>query len=155
MLRPTLPLETLGKLCHSMAMKHEPAWRRYLRFWGPDSKGDIDDEFRFHLQSKTDELIASGMKPGEAQQEAVRQFGPQHTIRRECYAIDNGRLEKASRADYLAGWLRDLGYAVRMLYKTRASSATAILILALGIGANTAVFTLLDRLLFRPLPVPK
>jgi hypothetical protein len=63
--------------------------------------------------------------------------------------------ERASRAEYFGGWLRDLKYAVRILRKAKASSATAILILAAGVGANTAVFTFLDRLLYRPLPVPK
>jgi predicted permease len=52
-------------------------------------------------------------------------------------------------------WLRDVKYAVRTLYRAKGMSAAAILILAGGIGANTAVFTFLDRLLFRPLPVPK
>ena len=51
--------------------------------------------------------------------------------------------------------VRDLKYAVRSLSRAKGLSAAAILILAIGIGANTAVFTFLDRLLFRPLPVPK
>lgn len=136
-------------------MKQEPAWRRYLRFWGSDPKSDIEDEFEFHIQAKTDELIAGGLPPEEARREAVRQFGSVRAIRKECHAISSGREEEASRAEYFAGWLRDLTYAVRMLSKTKASSITAILILAVGIGANTAVFTCLDRLLYRPLPVPQ
>jgi len=51
--------------------------------------------------------------------------------------------------------LRDLKYAIRVLFKAKASTATVVTILALTIGATTAVFTFLDRLLFQPLPVPK
>lgn len=136
-------------------MKREPAWRRYLRFWGPDPAFDIDDEFQFHLQTKTEALIAAGWRPDEARREAARQFGPLRDVRKECAAISLGRQAKASRAEYFAGWARDLQYAVRMLLKARASTAAAILILAVGIGASTAVFTFLDRLLLAPLPVPE
>jgi predicted permease len=136
-------------------MKPEPAWRRYLRFWGPDEGSDIDEEFRFHLQAKIDDLVAAGMPPEEARREAERQFGPVRAVRRECHAIAKGRQERASRAEYFAGWFRDLKYAIRVLLRSKASSATAVLILAVGIGASTAVFTFLDRLLFAPLPVSK
>lgn len=136
-------------------MKHEPAWRRYLRIWGPEPASDVDDEFQFHIQTKTDALIGAGMPPVEARREALRQFGPLREIRRECCAVSKERQAKASRAEYLMGWWRDAQYAVRILAKTKASSAAAISILALGLGASTAVFTVLDRLLYRPLPVPK
>lgn len=136
-------------------MKREPAWRRYLRFWGPEPASDVDDELQFHLQTKTEDLIAAGLSPDQARREALRQFGPLLPVRKECREISEGRQEKASRAEYFGGWMRDAKYAVRVLRRSKASSAAAILILAIGIGANTAVFTFLDRLLFRPLPVPK
>ncbi|SPF43378.1 conserved membrane hypothetical protein [Candidatus Sulfopaludibacter sp. SbA4] len=136
-------------------MRREPAWRRYLRFWGADARNDFEDELQFHLQAKTDELIAAGLPPDRARREALRQFGPVRPVRKECVAISQGREEKASCAEYLAGWLRDLSYAARVLRRAKATSGAVILILALGIGASTAVFTFLDRLLYRPLPVPK
>ncbi len=136
-------------------MRREPAWRRYLRFWGPDPASDIDDELEFHLQTKIEQLVAAGMAPAEARREARRQFGPMRRVRHECYLIARGRQAKASRTEYLAGWWRDVKYGVRALRGAGASTATAILILAIGIGANTAVFTVLDRLLFRSLPVPQ
>jgi len=136
-------------------MKGPPAWRRYLRFWGPDPGGDIDDELQFHLQTKIEDLIAAGMPPDQARREAQRQFGPVRPIRHECCRIGKESQAKASRAEYFAAWLRDVKYAVRVLSRAKGMSAAAILTLAAGIGANTAVFTFLDRLLFRPLPVPK
>jgi predicted permease len=114
----------------------------------------VEDELEFHLETKTEDLIASGMSPTEARREAERQFGGVHAIREECSAIGKRREIKASRMEYLSGWLRDFEYALRLLRKSKASSAAAILILTIGIGAATAVFTLLDRLLYAPLPVP-
>lgn len=135
-------------------MKREPAWRRYLRFFGADPAGDVDDELQFHLETKIEDLIAAGCPPQTARAEALKQFGPLRTIRRECAQIGSGRQVRASRAEYCTGWLRDVRYAARSLGRAKASTLTAILILAVGIGANTAVFTLLDRLLLAPLPVP-
>ena len=87
-------------------MRREPVWRRYLRFWGPDPASDIDDEFQFHLRTKTEELIAAGMRPDEARWEAERQFGPMGAVRSECHAISKGRQLRSSHAEYLSGWLR-------------------------------------------------
>jgi putative ABC transport system permease protein len=135
-------------------MKREPSWRRYLRFFGADPVGDVDDEVQFHIETKIEELIATGCPPQQARAEALRQFGPVRPIRRECARISRGRQVQASRAEYFAGWLRDVRYAARSLSRSKASTITAILILAVGIGANTAVFSLLDRLLLAPLPAP-
>jgi len=142
-------------VCQNAGMKREPAWRRYLRFWGPDPRSDVDDEIQFHILTKTDELIAAGMKAGEARREALRQFGPARAVRKECYASSRGRYDRARRNEYIGSWLRDMRYAARALMRAKASTAAAVFILALGIGGNIAVFTLLDRLLYKPLPVPR
>jgi len=136
-------------------MRRQPAWRRYLRLWGPDPDSDFEDELAFHLQAKVDDLVARGMPGRQARREAGRQFGPVRPVRTQCHYISQGAQARASRAEYLMGWLRDARYAVRVLSRSRASTAAAILILAIGIGATTAVFTVSDRLLFRPLPVSK
>ena len=135
-------------------MERKPAWRRYLRLFGANPAADFDDELQFHLDSKIDELTAAGYSPRQARDEALRQFGPVWPIRRECVRISRDRLSQISRSEYFAGWMRDVRYAVRSLRRMKASALTALLILAVGIGANTAVFTLLDRLLLAPLPVP-
>ena len=134
-------------------MKSEPAWRRYVRFWGSDPARDVEDEFQFHIQTKIDELMAAGMTPADARGEALRQFGPEQPYRDECRSIGKSRLAAAARWEYLSGWLGDVRYALRVLSRAKGSTLTAIAILAAGIGAGTAVFTFLDRLLYRPLPV--
>jgi predicted permease len=138
-----------------MPMKREAAWRRYLRFWGANPEADVDDEFRFHLETKIEELRARGLSPAEARREALRQFGPVPAARAECIAVSRSLERRASRTEYLSGWYGDLRYAIRVLWKAKTSTAAAILILAVGIGATTAVFTLLDRMIYEPLPVPK
>jgi len=136
-------------------MKPEPAWRRYLRFWGGNPEGDVDDEFQFHLETKIDELRARGLSLEESRREALRQFGPIPAPRAECVAVSRSRDRQRSRTEYLNDWYADLRYAIRVLRKAKASTAAAILILAVGIGATTAVFTLLDRMIYEPLPVSK
>jgi hypothetical protein len=137
-----------------MSMQREPIWRRYLRFWGPAPSADIEDEFAFHMQAKVDELVAAGYSPEDARQEAKRRFGQLKPLHRECLMIRQQQDVKASRAVYFAGWFRDLQYALRVLSRSKTIVVAAVLILALGIGGTTAVFTLLDRLIFKPLPVP-
>lgn len=124
-----------------------------MRFWGSNPAADVDDEFGFHLETKINALRATGCSQEDARREALRQFGPVAAARDECVAISAAHQRRGSWLDYLRGWAGDLRYAARVLANARASTGAAILILATGIGATTAVFTLLDRLLFAPLPV--
>lgn len=133
--------------------QREQTWRRYLRFWGPAPAADIDDEFAFHIQSKTDELIGKGWDPTDARREAERTFGPMRERKRECLMINEAQGKREARRVYGAGWWRDLRYATRVLWKTKVSTASAVLILAISTGASTAVFTVLDATIFKPLPV--
>lgn len=135
-------------------MKREPIWRRYLHFWEPEPARDIDEEFAFHMAEKVDELIGSGLTPDEARAEAARRFGSARQTWRECLDIRNQMDTRALRLEYFAGWWQDVRYVVRVLLRTKTAGAVAILILAVGIGANTAVFTVLDGLLYKPLPIP-
>jgi putative ABC transport system permease protein len=134
-------------------MKREPMWRRYLRFWGPSAERDVDEEFGFHLETKIEELHAQGFSRQEARREALRQFGPVMAPRAECIAVSRTIEQRAWRIEYVRGWWADLRYAVRVLRKAKASTAAAMVILAVGIGAITAVFTILDRMIYEPLPV--
>ncbi len=106
---------------------------------------EIDAELREHLQMRIDENLANGMNPAEAAREARLRFG-NPTVMRE-------RVDAEDSAAGLDSFLRDARYAMRGFAKSRAFTAMAILTLALGIGANTAVFQLVDAVRLRSLPV--
>ena len=135
-------------------MARTPAWRRYARFFGVDVRRDVDDELRFHLDEKTRALIADGLPPEEARGEALRQFGAVVDVRALCETYGEARARRTERRLYLTGWGQDLRYALRTLRRTPLVSCVAILSIALGVGANTAIFTLMDQVLLRMLPVP-
>ena len=106
---------------------------------------ELDDELRFHVESRVRQYLAEGMTPDAARRRARLAFGSSDRVKEEC--------READAIQWLDTAWRDLRYALRTLRASPLFTATAVLSLALGIGANTAVFTLLYASLWKPLPV--
>ena len=108
---------------------------------------ELDAELRFHLEKQIAANIASGMSPAEARSTALRTFGGVEQIKEEC--------RDARGVVFIETMIADIRYGLRTLRRSPTFTAVAVLSLALGIGANTAIFTLIDAVLIKMLPVKK
>ncbi|HUQ83318.1 MAG TPA: ABC transporter permease [Gemmatimonadaceae bacterium] len=129
-------------------------WRRYLRFWGPRAEADVDDELAFHVEMRARDYMAGGLSEPEARQAATRRLGNLASARTECIAITARRERRMTRAQLIDAFVHDVRFAWRTLGRQKGWTLVAGVTLALGIGANTAVFSVVNALLLHPLPYP-
>lgn len=114
---------------------------------------DVDAELAFHLDMRARQLVQSGMSPELALDEARRQFGDLPRVRDACVTYDQERIRAMERASLLQDLRQDVIWSIRVMRRTPLVSLVVILTLALGIGANTAIFDLVNAILLQRLPV--
>lgn len=127
-----------------------PMWRRYLRFFGADPRADVDDELEFHLQERTDELVAGGLSPEAARRQAEQRLGDVGSIKQRL----EGAIRSGRRRERVRDLVRAVLLSVRRLRREPGFAAMAIATLTLGIGAAVGVFAVVDAVVLKPLPYP-
>lgn len=131
--------------------------KRLFRIWSfePDPERDLADEIEAHLGLKVEELMSKGASEDEAWQEARRSFGDPERARKESKPHAASRERKHRAGEFLDSLSQDLRYALRTLRRSPGMTLLTIVILALGIGANTAIFSVLKAVFLQPLPFPE
>ena len=113
---------------------------------------ELEEELELHLEMRAQELRRQGYPPAAAREEALRRFGDLEETRSVCLASDRRRERRVERREVLGEVRRDVLVALRQLGRSPGFAVVAALTLAIGIGANTAIFSAADHVLLRPIP---
>ena len=137
-----------------MTPRLELNWRRYLSFFGSRPERDVDDELAFHVQARVDEYVATGMEPTAARAATLERLGDLTRYRDETLAIEQQEQRRRTVSDVTHSIIGDIRFGARQLGRNLPLTIAALLCFALGVGANTSIFSVVNAVLFRPLPFP-
>lgn len=115
---------------------------------------DVDREIAFHIDETRRALIADGWSPDDARREAGRRFGDTQSVRGDCVRIVREHQQSRRRAQMFREFIFDLRFSLRMLRRQPRTAVIAVLTMALGIGAVSALFTVVHQVVLAPLPYP-
>ena len=128
--------------------------KRSLRswLWRVSVEQEVEEELALHIELRTRELMARGVDPSEARQQALRRMGDLREVRRELVELGRRRDREMNLTRWMNEFREDVRFALRQLRAAPLFTLVAVATLALGLGANTAIFALVDAALLRPLP---
>jgi predicted permease len=128
-------------------MLNDLLYRLRALFGRAGMEAELDDELRFHFEREVEKYVKAGMNEDEARRRARMAFGGQEQMKEDC--------RDARGTSWLEQTMQDVRYALRQLWATKTFAVTMILTLALAIGANSAIFSVVESVLIRPLAYPR